>query len=417
MRRGRGRRIIRAPLRLLRGFITIPGGISLLGVALALAAAWFEPEAGRYDEDATHTILSTLAAAAMTALSLIYSSVLIVFTLAAGNIAPRLLERFSQDRVNQIAVGALGALFLYGVTALTVVGDGPTTVSPIVGAGLGGLSALLLLVFIDRVASRVTIDEEIAEIGRQIDAQFDAVAAASGDAPEDPDLPEGERRGVGAPQSGYLNAIEGQALAKALRSVEAHVEFSVAPGDAVLEGDVLANIVCEDRKGEAEEVEKIVLDHLVIGARRTEEGDIRFSINLLLEIALRALSPGVNDAFTAIACVDRLAASLARAAAQGLHAGVFCDEDGAARVVVPRHDLADLIGLGFDPLRRACRDNLLVATATLRALLSLRSRLDGAALEEAERQIRLFVAGIDASDAIDADKAMIRDLAGDLGAG
>ena len=112
MRRGRGRRIIRAPLRLLRGFITIPGGISLLGVALALAAAWFEPEAGRYDEDATHTILSTLAAAAMTALSLIYSSVLIVFTLAAGNIAPRLLERFSQDRVNQIAVGALGALLL-----------------------------------------------------------------------------------------------------------------------------------------------------------------------------------------------------------------------------------------------------------------------------------------------------------------
>lgn len=409
MNRAARRRKARAPLALLRGFITIPGGISLLGVALAFLASGLEWEGeALYGPDAAQTILSTLATAAMAALSLIYSSVLIVFTLAAGNIAPRLLERFSQDRVNQIAVGVLGALFLYAITGLALIGDGGATVTAAAGIVMAGLSALLLLVFIDRVASRVTIDEEIAQIAREIDREFDASAAG----PSDPEAeqivrPEGAERWIRAPRSGYLNAVDGEALAEALRPVRASVDFLVAPGDPVIEGDALALSI----GGDGAAAEKAVLSHVSLGERRTEEGDIRFSISLLLEIALRALSPGVNDAFTAIACVDRLTASLARAAQQGLHAGVHCDEKGAARVVIPRHDLADLVALSFGPIRRACSGNLLVAEAALRALISLGSRLDGGALAEVERQVGLIAEGIEASDALDADKAAIRAIA------
>jgi len=90
---------------------------------------------------------------------------------------------------------------------------------------------------------------------------------------------------------------------------------------------------------------------------RTAEDDLRFSVSLLVEVALRALSPGVNDTFTAIACVDRLSASLTRARLRGLRTGGALDGAGRLRVVVPTIDAERLFAEAMPPLRRAARGN------------------------------------------------------------
>jgi uncharacterized membrane protein len=130
---------------------------------------------------------------------------------------------------------------------------------------------------------------------------------------------------------------------------------------------------------------------------------------LLLEIALRALSPGINDSFTAIACIDRYVASMATAVDGGLHSGVFCDEAGAARISAPRSEVADLIKLMFEPIRQSSRGNLLVANAITSALRRLAPRLRGAALEETERQIALTVKEAEAGKPVEEDRANLNE--------
>ncbi len=99
-----------------------------------------------------------------------------MFTLAAGNIAPRLLDRFSDDRTNQIAVGLLGALFLHSLLSLAAQDGRPVFLTVAAAVVLAMLAVIMLLLFVDKVALRVTIDEEISAIAKGLDASFQAIA-------------------------------------------------------------------------------------------------------------------------------------------------------------------------------------------------------------------------------------------------
>lgn len=114
---------------LLKGFVAAPGMISLSGLMLALITRtmdetipWVMSDIVKghgFEPGLARTVLGTLAGAAMSALGMVYSITLVVFTLASS-IAPRLLERFSQGRINQIAIGTLGALFLHSLLSLMI---------------------------------------------------------------------------------------------------------------------------------------------------------------------------------------------------------------------------------------------------------------------------------------------------------
>ncbi len=377
----------------LRGLIAAPGAISLSGLALAAAAILLDSAAPGLvfrwglEPEPARAVLSTLAGAAMTALGLVYSITLVVFTLAAGSIAPRLLERFTKDRVSQLAIGALGALFLHALVSLALSPEGPSLAPPLLACLMALLAVMLLLVFVDRVARRITVDEEIDAIASGLDARIASMAGRSG-ALERRDLvlPAGPEVAVRAPASGYLESVAFEALAAAARARSGFLDFRVAPGDPVLKGDIVARALGPGAEALAAETR----DCFAIGRRRTEEGDLRFSVSLLLEIALRALSPGVNDSFTAISVINRLVASLAVAAEHGLDAGVWCDAEGAPRIAIPKAGLDELIRFAFDPIRQAAAGNLLVVAAASEALKRLVPRLAGRAREEAGRQIRLF---------------------------
>ena len=377
----------------LRGLIAAPGAISLSGLALAAAAILFDRAAPGLvaewglEPEPARAVLSTLAGAAMTALGLVYSLTLVVFTLAAGSIAPRLLERFTKDSVSQLAIGALGALFLHALVALALSPEGRSLAPPLLACLMALLAVMLLLVFVDRVARRITVDEEIDAIATGLDERIAAMAAQTGALERRAlILPDGPEAALRAPASGYLESVAYDALAAAACAKGGFLDFRVSPGDHLLKGEIVARALGPGAEAMAQEA----CACFAIGRRRTEEGDLRFSVSLLLEIALRALSPGVNDSFTAISVINRLVASLAVAAEHGLDAGVWCDAEGAPRIAIPKAGLDELIRFAFDPIREASSGNLLVAQAASDALSRLSPRLEGRAREEAERQVRLF---------------------------
>lgn len=408
------RRLLAA--RPLRGFITVPGAVSLAGIGLSLVTIWADNHfhdvsrvfgLSPFSSEVASAVLSTLAGAAMTALSLVYSIVLVVFTLAAGNIAPRLLDRFSDDRTNQIAVGALGALFLHSLLSLAAQDGRPAFLTVAVAIALAVLSVLLLLLFVDKVARRVTIDEEISAIADALDKSFARRAELTSSVRRaDVVRPAGRELRLSASRSGYITEIDYPELARRANAHMAFVDLLARPGDHVLKGDPLAQVIASDPAAMADHV----LDLVVIAGRRTSQDDIRFSINLLMEIALRALSPGVNDSFTAIACVDRLASSFAAVAEKDFGDGVYADEEGAARVVSPAESIGGLLTGAFGPLRRASRNNILVGQTILRALSRLALRLQGEDRDAAEAEIALMREEVDRSDFLSVDKEAAKEV-------
>jgi uncharacterized membrane protein len=351
----------------LNGLLGVPGGIAIGLWAMAIPLIWADTRFNvigdpvpfwlAISEDTARSLLATIATAAITTLGLVYSIMLVVFTLAAGNIAPRLLQRFSRDRVNQITAGLLGGTFLYSLSVLRVTGpDVQPELSVAMAFVLAALSVLQVIHFVHSVSRSVTIDAEVATISQQLERQVNKLVvkteANRGDFQEDR-----LTTAVEAPQSGYVTIIDETSLLKLAQHHETYIAIRVAPGDFVLQGQVLA---MTGFSGDDEAALRGVHDAISLESYRGAVDDIRFSIRILLEIALRALSPGVNDSFTAVACADRIAAALVKPVSEGLRGEVRCDENGVARLKVPGLSLENLLSMTLHPLRQAAQGNILM---------------------------------------------------------
>lgn len=411
----------RRPIRVVRGFLTIPGLISLSGLVVAAVALQVEsylqtehagavPDWLTVTPETARSVFTVTAGAAISALVMVYSIVLLVYTMAASAIGPRLLQRFNDDRTNQVAVGSLGATFLYALASdwmSSDLVDRDLTVA--LSLAYAVVSVLLLLLFVQRVSARVTIDREAAEISWALEGQIArALEKSTPVSSDDLVLPEGSERQVKAEREGYVDTIEPNRLLKAARHAGATVIYDVCPGDFVIAGTPIASVF-NDPDG--------TLDADVIAAAplldvRTPEGDLRFSVNLLVEIALRALSPGVNDTFTAIACVDRLSAALATARARGLSLGVYLDAEGVARVASPTITADTLFVEAFPPLRRAARSNGLMTAAIHRAIARMIDAAEPDRRQAMLDELALLAEEVEASDELPADKTRLTRIIG-----
>ncbi|MEO1795192.1 MAG: DUF2254 domain-containing protein, partial [Pseudomonadota bacterium] len=292
---------------------------SFIGVNLQIS-----PETAR-------TLISTIAGASMTTLSLVYSITLLVFTFASGTIGPRLLQRFTSDRINQVTAGILGATFIYSVIVLHRIADDFVPVISIsIIMLMAVVSVVLLVIFVHAVARRVTVDEEVALISEQLNDELDRLVIkeeqnarrARGTRPA------GVVTEIKVDRHGYIDQFMEDELLKIARKHDLFIEFSVRPGSFLISGLTLAEVT---GKIDDEIAEKI-RNQVIISATRRPQGDVEFSLNLLVEIGLRALSPGINDTFTAIACVDRLSSALSAVVIHGLRDPTLHDEEGTPRL-------------------------------------------------------------------------------------
>jgi len=185
------------------------------------------------------------------------------------------------------------------------------------------------------------------------EAARDEASASDGAAPEGPppELPEGfaaEAVTLRAQRAGYVQAIDLAGLVALAQEHDAVVRLHHPPGSFLMLDGPLADVFPE---AASEALAGRIEGSYVLGAVRTPQQDPYFLFDQLLEVAVRALSPGINDPFTAISCIDRMAESLNLLARRRLPPAFLTDDEGALRLVVPRPEIGELVEHLFGELR------------------------------------------------------------------
>jgi uncharacterized membrane protein len=351
-----------------------------LGSAGVRALSWTYaggPEGAR-------AVLSTIAGSMITVAGLTFSVTMVALSLASSQFGPRLLMNYMRDTGNQVVLGTFVATFLYCLVVLrTVSGDGDLVLVPhlsvTVAVGLAVASLGVLIYFIHHAAVSIRVETVIASVVRDlldaIDRLYpeeigrDTPSRGDGAVQEVASRARAEARPVAASRSGYVRAIDGDALVELARGRDLIVVLDRRPGHFVVEGSPVARAWPGERLDD--DVRSAIRAALVLGSERTPEQDVEFAVNQLVEVALRALSPGVNDPFTAIACVDHLGAALSRLARREMPSAFRLDGEGRLRVLATTVEFAGVAGAAFDQIRQAARGNAAVTVRLLETIAGL----------------------------------------------
>ncbi len=332
--------------------VAIGLALGMLYLDSTLPPKWFEPLHGllRIGPEGARQVLATIASSMITVASLVFSMTLVTLSLAATQLGPRLITRFMRDPINQVVLGTFLATFIYALVVLETVSDtDPRSFVPHVSLTFGLILTLIslfwLIFFIHHVAVSIQADAVIADVSDElsgaIENRFPQVRVNETRRREPPFLDRlAEAPGVvQSEQSGYVQAIDGGALLRRATARDLLIKVEKRPGDFVIEDAPMLLVWPRERL--SEELVAALREPIVIGRQRTPTQDIDFAVSALLEIALRALSPGLNDPQTAITCIDRLAEALAELMRRPEPPGMVPDDDGTLRLIVDSGQLRD----------------------------------------------------------------------------
>jgi uncharacterized membrane protein len=164
---------------------------------------------------------------------------------------------------------------------------------------------------------------------------------------------EREGRDVLASRSGYVQYVDRPALIRMARDADAVVRLRLRPGQFLIAGAPMATVwPPAGAEALADEIDRAVLE----GSNRTLRQDLRFAVDQMVEVALRALSPAINDQFTGLGCIHWLGDALLRLSQLELPSPVHRDEAGRPRLLEPVLTFDEIVDAAFDPIRRAGRD-------------------------------------------------------------
>ncbi len=325
---------------------------------------------------AARSVLSALAGGMMTVASIVFSLTFVALTTLSSQFGPRLLIFFMNDRATQIVLGVFVGGFLFALIALlSVQEDDVTPVVSLFGAVLLSCGALgVMIFFIHHIARSIQADVIVARLGEQLTDAVDNIArrradngAAAGSWPSP--APDARVHVVGADQAGYVQIIDAAMLAREAAKLDGRVDCLVLNGDFVLKGQSIAELRAP---ADAEIDPSCFQRAIALGSQRTPAQEVQFEMTALNEVAVRALSPGVNDPNTAAACVHRLAEGLAAMSAVDLPGDVvLSDEEGRPRARLRGRSFEALLETAFAQIRRYARDDANVFGAMIDAHAAL----------------------------------------------
>jgi uncharacterized membrane protein len=328
--------------------------------------------------DAARQILTAIAAAVITVVTLVFSITIVTLTLASTQFGPRMLRNFIRDRITQLTLGSFVATFVYSILALVSIGPGAhgefvPHVSITVTMVLVVLDVAVLVVFIDHIAKSIQLPQVIASIAGDLAHAIEAdVAESATDVVKaGPSLSEmlvrlDEDSGVvRAPGSGYLQYVSMSTLIDISSRGHAVIRLLHRPGHFVVEGEPLANVW---PAAATPGVARALGGAHATGPHRTLTQDLSFAVDQLVEIAIRALSAAVNDTFTALACIDWLGDGLGKIAGRWRPVMVHRDAAGHVRVITVPVSFRRLVERAHDKIRQASRGMPAVMIRQLEAI-------------------------------------------------
>ncbi|HUP66321.1 MAG TPA: DUF2254 domain-containing protein [Thermoanaerobaculia bacterium] len=300
-------------------------------------------------------LLATIAGSMITVAGVVFSMTIVALSLASQQFGPRLLRNFMQDRGNQLVLGTFTSLFVYCMLVLRTVRGGELApfvphLSLSVAILLSIVAIGVLIYFIHHVSWSIQVDNVIGKLAKDLDRRIDE-SFGDLDENETPMRTAGDPATVTSLHDGYVQFYALEELVRGAAERKARVRLLRGPGDFAFRDRVLAEVWPPEAVGEGGDW---IREAVTIGTVRTELQDVEFDMARLVEIGLRALSPSLNDPFTAISCVNRLGAALARICVLEAR-WQFRDEENEIRLEVPRIDFVQIANLAIDPMARAAR--------------------------------------------------------------
>lgn len=365
-------------------FASAGAAAGMLAVDRRVSAEWTTDISWLYSGDANgaREVLATVGGSMITVAGVVFSITIVVLSLASSQFGPRLVRNFLRDTGNEIVLGTFIATFIYCLLVLRAIrGDGDTPgfvpqLSVTVGVGTGLVSLAVLIYFIQHVAASIRVENVIHSASRDVHATLDHIFPERvGEAPDAVTIAAGEHARLGADpppyvvtahRAGYIEHLDGTGLVAIASDDDLVIELLHRPGDYVTVGQPIGRIWRAGDRGR--KVGERLRDRVFIGRERTPQHDLVAAVERLTEIAARALSPSLNDPFTAINCIDELSAALCRLATLDLPGAYRYDHDGHLRLIALPVTFAEVVNAAYGPLRVYAAEQPAVLVALLEAI-------------------------------------------------
>jgi len=377
-------------------YLFLPAVIVAIAIALAVAMLTLDRQ-GYYgvlenwgwlytgSADGARAMLSAIAGSTITVAGTVFSITIVALQLAASNFGPRLLRNFMQDVGNQVVLGTFIGTFIYCLLVLrTVRGDRDDynsfipQLSVTVALALAIASIGLLIYFIHHASTIIQASHVISEVSADLDRAIDrlfpekigqGLAQVERRVAEIPANFDADAYPIKATSSGYLQAIDDEKLMQIASENELLVRLEFRPGKFVVQGSELVMVYPGGRVNQ--KLTKKFRDTFILGTERTEQQDVEFPIHQLVEIALRAISPAVNDPFTAIRCIDRLSTGLSCLAQRDFPSPYRYDDNNKLRVIARAVTFAGLTDAAFNQIRQYSTSDVAVTIRLLEAIATI----------------------------------------------
>jgi len=338
--------------------------------------------------ESSRSMLSAIAGSMITVAGVTFSITMVAVTQASSQYTPRILRNFMRDRANQMVLGIFVGIFAYCLVVLrTIRGEDEGAFVPSLAVLVGVLLAIVgiavLIFFVHHIATTLQASEIISRIAREAIRVGERLFPE--DAREEPPDPEPDRvlagvppdrwRPVPAPATGYIQRVENEAGLRLLRRCGLVLRVERTVGEFVVADLPVAWYAphpgpvpdTSDEEEAPRDLPGSLASLYAVSEYRTIDQDPGFGIRQLVDIALKALSPGVNDTTTAVTCVDYLGAILVGLAGRRIEPSRR-GEDGVVRIVAPRPTFESLLREACDEIRQNAGANVSVLGRALEML-------------------------------------------------
>lgn len=365
---------------------------------LPLDAILHSPYIWRGGAEGARSLLEIIAGSMITVATLAFSITIVSYSQASAQFGPRLLRNFVRDTSNQIVLGTLTATFVYCLLILRAVRSGIDAslglvsiqafvpyISVSVGFGLGLASLGVLIYFIHHVSQTIYAPNVIGAVA---DDLMDAIerlfpwdegpisdAETTDNALRLPENLDAESIPLTIKKSGYLQAIDYGSLLSVVESYNLKISINPRPGQFVFRGDIIGRVWPTGLVNER--VLQQLRPAFVVGHQRVAPQDVEYTMDQLVEIALRALSAAINDPFTAMNCIDWLGVALSRLAEKKIPPPYLRDSSGQLRLYLTHPiSFAGLSDTAFNQIRQQAGNQVAVMIRLLEVLAVIARHTD-----------------------------------------
>jgi len=375
----------------------LPSLLMAVGIALAFSLVWIDetinssglrealPRVFGAGAEGSRAMLSAIATSMITVAGVAFSITIVALSLASSQYSSRILRNFMRDRANQLVLGAFVGIYVYCLVVLRTVRGGDSTFVPSLAVFVAVLLAIVgigcFIFYIHHIAASIQAESIIQAAADETRQAIDRLFPAEIGHGHDEDEGVGELlerqikiwRRVACHRSGFIQSIDGKALMNIAVEQKTVVRLERTVGDFVIEGTNLVSVA--EGAELSDQLIRALTDVFTVGHQRTLLQDAGFGIRQIVDVALKALSSGINDTTTAVTCVNYLSALMAQLASRRFESP-HRFKDGELRVIAHGETFTSMIEGSFDQIRQNASGNVAVLLAMLHAIEMIGSRVE-----------------------------------------